>query len=173
MKIITPIRDNKLSREEEIEYLKAKGVERDWTKSIYSINKGIWGTPVGDLPVGPNNIYYILDSAQINYQLAATDTDLAAGDSLEYFIAEGDGTLPPGITLSDTGILSGITDPLLSLDKRFEAGGYDESNYGTLPWDYGTVSDNGFSSYYMIVKHLTIAKKHLIRESLIDITLLE
>lgn len=45
--IITPIRDNKLSREEEIEFLKAKGVERDWTKSIYSINKGIWGTSVG------------------------------------------------------------------------------------------------------------------------------
>lgn len=47
VKIITPIRDNKLSREEEIEYLKAKGVVRDWTKSVYSINKGIWGTSVG------------------------------------------------------------------------------------------------------------------------------
>ncbi len=47
IKIITPIRDNKLSREEEIEYLKAKGVERDWTKTRYSINKGIWGTSVG------------------------------------------------------------------------------------------------------------------------------
>ncbi len=47
VKIITPIRDNKLSREEEIEYLKGKGVERDWTKSIYSVNKGIWGTSVG------------------------------------------------------------------------------------------------------------------------------
>lgn len=45
--IITPIRDNKLSREQEIEFLKAKGVERDWTKSIYSINKGLWGTSVG------------------------------------------------------------------------------------------------------------------------------
>ncbi|MBX9852709.1 MAG: argininosuccinate synthase [Cytophagaceae bacterium] len=45
--IITPIRDKKLSREEEIEYLKAKGVERDWTKAAYSINKGIWGTSVG------------------------------------------------------------------------------------------------------------------------------
>lgn len=45
--IITPIRDNKLSREEEIEYLKSKGVVRDWTKSVYSINKGIWGTSVG------------------------------------------------------------------------------------------------------------------------------
>lgn len=47
VKIITPIRDNKLSREEEIEYLKSKGVVRDWTKSVYSINKGIWGTSVG------------------------------------------------------------------------------------------------------------------------------
>lgn len=47
VEIITPIRDNKLSREAEIDYLKAKGVERDWTKAAYSINKGIWGTSVG------------------------------------------------------------------------------------------------------------------------------
>lgn len=47
VKIITPIRDNKLSREAEIEYLKAKGVVRDWSKTAYSINKGIWGTSVG------------------------------------------------------------------------------------------------------------------------------
>lgn len=45
--IITPIRDMKLSREEEIEYLKGKGVVRDWTKAAYSINVGIWGTSVG------------------------------------------------------------------------------------------------------------------------------
>ncbi|MFN0048618.1 MAG: argininosuccinate synthase [Cytophagales bacterium] len=47
VKIVTPIRDLKLSREEEIEYLKKKGVVRDWTKATYSINKGIWGTSVG------------------------------------------------------------------------------------------------------------------------------
>ncbi|MFN3405745.1 MAG: argininosuccinate synthase [Cytophagaceae bacterium] len=45
--IITPIRDMKLSREAEIEYLKSKGVVADWTKAAYSINKGIWGTSVG------------------------------------------------------------------------------------------------------------------------------
>ncbi|WMJ72831.1 argininosuccinate synthase [Cytophagaceae bacterium ABcell3] len=45
--IITPIRDMKLSREAEIEYLKSKGVEQDWAKAQYSINKGIWGTSVG------------------------------------------------------------------------------------------------------------------------------
>ena len=45
--IITPIRDLKLSREAEIEYLKAKGVVFNFEKATYSINKGIWGTSVG------------------------------------------------------------------------------------------------------------------------------
>jgi len=45
--IITPIRDMKLSREEEIAYLKSKGVEMNFEKSMYSINKGLWGTSVG------------------------------------------------------------------------------------------------------------------------------
>lgn len=45
--IITPIRDMKLSREEEIAYLKSKGVNMNFDKAMYSINKGIWGTSVG------------------------------------------------------------------------------------------------------------------------------
>lgn len=47
VEIITPIRDLKLSREAEIEYLKAKGVEMNFEKAAYSINKGLWGTSVG------------------------------------------------------------------------------------------------------------------------------
>lgn len=47
MEIITPIRDNQLSREEEITYLKEQGVEMAWEKAKYSINKGLWGTSVG------------------------------------------------------------------------------------------------------------------------------
>ena len=50
--------------------------------------------------------------------------------------------------MSETGLLTGITDPLLSLDKRFEYGGYDSQEYGTLPLDYGTLPNNGFSSYF-------------------------
>jgi argininosuccinate synthase len=45
--IITPIRDLQLSREQEIEYLKKKGVEMNFEKALYSINKGLWGTSVG------------------------------------------------------------------------------------------------------------------------------
>jgi argininosuccinate synthase len=47
VEIITPIRDLKLSREEEIEYLQHKGVDMNFAKAMYSINKGLWGTSVG------------------------------------------------------------------------------------------------------------------------------
>src|SRR5687768_9700023 len=47
IEIITPIRDLKLSREEEISFLKSKGVQMNFDKAMYSINKGLWGTSVG------------------------------------------------------------------------------------------------------------------------------
>jgi argininosuccinate synthase len=47
VEIITPIRDLKLSREQEIDYLKQKGVNMNFEKAAYSINKGLWGTSVG------------------------------------------------------------------------------------------------------------------------------
>ena len=47
IKIITPIRDQQLSREDEIEYLKSQGIEMSWEKAQYSINQGLWGTSVG------------------------------------------------------------------------------------------------------------------------------
>ena len=47
IEIITPIRDGSLSRQEEIEYLKANGIDLSWEKAKYSINKGLWGTSVG------------------------------------------------------------------------------------------------------------------------------
>ena len=63
IKIITLIRDNQLSREDEIDYLKSYGIDIPWEKAKYSINKGLWGTSVGGsetltsyLPL-PNSAY--------------------------------------------------------------------------------------------------------------------
>lgn len=47
IEIITPIRDNKLSREAEIDYLQQNGIDYPWEKAKYSINRGLWGTSVG------------------------------------------------------------------------------------------------------------------------------
>jgi argininosuccinate synthase len=47
IEIITPIRDQQLSREAEIAFLKENGVAMSWEKAQYSINQGLWGTSVG------------------------------------------------------------------------------------------------------------------------------
>ena len=47
IEIITPIRELRLSREQEISFLKSKGVQMNFDKAMYSVNKGIWGTSVG------------------------------------------------------------------------------------------------------------------------------
>ncbi|WP_445457906.1 argininosuccinate synthase [Flavobacterium sp. HNIBRBA15423] len=47
VEIITPIRDLKLSREAEIQFLAENGFEINFEKAQYSINKGLWGTSVG------------------------------------------------------------------------------------------------------------------------------
>jgi argininosuccinate synthase len=47
MEVLTPIRDQLLSREEEIKFLRADGIQMDWEKMHYSVNKGLWGTSVG------------------------------------------------------------------------------------------------------------------------------
>jgi argininosuccinate synthase len=47
LRVITPIRDMQLSRQEEIDYLKEHGIDWPWEKAKYSVNQGVWGTSVG------------------------------------------------------------------------------------------------------------------------------
>ena len=108
-----------------------------------------WQTPEGLLAVGSNNSLFILDNEIINYQLVATDTDLSAAGILSYFIADGDGTLPPGITLSDSGKLQGTTNPLISLNSRssgtdyvINSNGYSSFYYDTVDFDYSESTPN-------------------------------
>ena len=47
VEIVTPTRDEKLSRDEEYEFLKARGVDIDPSVREYSINAGLWGATIG------------------------------------------------------------------------------------------------------------------------------
>jgi len=57
IQIITPIRDLKLARQDEIAYLKENGIDLPWEKAKYSINKGLWGTSVGGVETLTSNLH--------------------------------------------------------------------------------------------------------------------
>jgi len=103
----------------------------------------LWKTKEGRLSVGNspiNNRYFILDNEIIDFQLVATDVDLPEDKTLEFWIDKGDGELPPGISMSKTGKLSGVVEPLLALDKRSKAGQYDTANYDMYLHDFSNKS---------------------------------
>lgn len=45
--VLTPVRDQQLERNDELDFLKSKGVPLEWKKMAYSINRGLWGTTIG------------------------------------------------------------------------------------------------------------------------------
>lgn len=122
--------------------------DRTFIIEVQGPDNPVWSTNEGLLPIGPNNSFYVLDSSIIDFQLSAIDPDLPAGDELEYYIADGDGEIPPGTQLTDDGRIVGIIDPILALDKNSGQGFYDTSQYDSYAFDFGLRSANGFESYY-------------------------
>ncbi len=73
IEIITPIRDLKLSREAEIDFLKTNNVETNFDKALYSINKGLWGTSVGGKETLTSNL--CLPETSFPSQLKKSEAD--------------------------------------------------------------------------------------------------
>ena len=122
--------------------------DRTFSITVFGEDAPEWITNEGDLPVGNNNSFYILDSSPVEFQLQAEDSDTAAGQTLEYFISSGDGQLPPGIQLTRDGRLVGIVDPVLALDRLAAQGFYDDNAYGEYPFDFGVRPANGYDSFF-------------------------
>tara|TARA_B100000085_G_scaffold40169_1_gene33334 strand:+ start:2503 stop:7440 length:4938 start_codon:yes stop_codon:yes gene_type:complete len=108
-------------------------------------------------PERASNAFFVIDNSKVEFQLEAIDPDLTAGDTLKYYIQDGDGELPPGLTLSSSGKIAGIVDPILALDSdnydpygdstRQQQGvtdteGYDSFSFDTQFYGFGLPSRN-------------------------------
>lgn len=111
--------------------------DRTFRLFVEGADAPVWITDEGRLPVGPNNLTFVIDNTYIDFQLEALDPDLSAGDSLEFFIADGDGSLPPGLTLDTNGRITGIIDPILALDITARTGFFDTNLFDAYPYDFG------------------------------------
>jgi hypothetical protein len=121
--------------------------DRTFTITIVGSDEPRWLTPEGTLPVGSNNAFYIIDSSFIDFQLSAIDTDTAAGQILNFFIASGEGELPPGLRLLPNGRITGFIQPLLAVPRLRDQGFYDTGLYDTVAYDFGYRSTNGYDSF--------------------------
>jgi len=126
--------------------------DRTFVITVGGSDAPVWQTSSGLLPVGNNSTFYILDNSPVDFQLIATDVDLPAGQSLDYYIASGDGQLPPGIQLTRDGRLIGVVDPILAIERTliYNAGTYDTAPYDFVSagFDFGLRSSNGFDSFF-------------------------
>ena len=108
----------------------------------------VFNTNEGSLPVGTNNLYFVLDSSFVNFQISVTDTDTTAGQVLKYFISSADGDLPPGLTLTEDGKIVGIVKPLFAISESIVGNGnYGNDLFDVAGYDFGVRPDNGYESF--------------------------
>ena len=111
--------------------------DRTFSLDVQGADAPTFTTAAGQLRLDDSTrvgLYWVIDGSSISFQVEASDTDTEAGQSLVYEIVQGE--LPPGITVSKTGLISGIVQ--LTDDERFGVrGGYD-----------GTANDDRFDGVF-------------------------
>ena len=124
-------------------------MDRTFSMSIDGADFPEWITTAGYLNVGNGDAYFVLDDSEVNFQLEATDKDLIAGETLKYYIVPNSGLLPPGLLLSETGNISGFTQPVQAVAYNSnESGAYDTHSFDTVPLDIAKNTSTGFDTYF-------------------------
>ena len=97
----------------------------------------VWLTPEGYLSVGLGGQQYVVNKEYVDYQFSAIYDVLPAGQKLRYYIGDNEGELPPGLTLTEDGRLSGYVIDTLGIDALASPiGGYDAERYDSYPYDH-------------------------------------
>ena len=124
-------------------------MDRTFSMSITGADFPEWITTRGYLNVGQGDAYFALDDSKIDFQLQATDKDLTAGETLSYYMVPNSGLLPPGLSLSQTGKISGFTEPVQAVEyNAANTGAYDTHSFDTVPLDIAKNTSTGFDTYF-------------------------
>jgi hypothetical protein len=107
--------------------------DRSFTLTITSDSKPILLDPEGTLDVGLLNESYVLNNSTVNFQFTASANSIPAGQKLKFYVEEGFGDLPPGLKLSEDGLLFGTLSDSLDVDFRAVQGSYDGDFYDVNP----------------------------------------
>ena len=121
--------------------------DRTLNITIQNTDGPVYITPAGELNIGPDQQYFLQDKTYVDFQIEVFDGNVAAGAKLNFFIDKNGGQLPPGLSLTDDGRITGFVLPALSILPTSGDGSFDNSYYDSFAYDFGLLSSNGFDSY--------------------------
>jgi Putative Ig domain len=115
--------------------IRAKSVEgvvdRTFKVGVDGNTAPLWSTSSTFLPIGYGGKNYALNRQWINYKLSATDLSTS---TVNYTLVGG--VLPPGLSLSKTGTISGFLSDRLTFDaKGISTGAYDNGKFDAYGYD--------------------------------------
>jgi hypothetical protein len=128
--------------------------DRTFSLDVQGSDAPVFTTASGQLQLDDSTsvgLYWVIDGSSVSLQMQATDSDTRAGQVLVYEIVQG--SLPPGVTMSKTGLISGIVQ--LTDDQRYgERGGYDASqeDYDDVVYDKTVTSKSISKNFDFIVR---------------------
>jgi hypothetical protein len=125
----------------------------DFSDRTFSINvdgsdEPVITTPAGDLAIGPNQQFFVIDNTFVDYQIRAFDEDITSGQTLHYFIAFNEGKLPPGLVLTPDGRITGFVQSSIVLRLEDGTGTFDNSYYDAYAYDFAVRPSNGYDSFF-------------------------
>lgn len=109
--------------------------DRTFSIQINGYDPPVYKTNTGLLPIGPNGQLFVIDGTFVSYQLQVEDSDVNAGQILRYSLK--DGALPKGLTMSSSGLISGIVQPIIQTRVISNDGSYDYNYFDAELYDYG------------------------------------
>lgn len=114
--------------------------DRTFSYTVSGPDEPLWVTLPGGLPVGKSGEYFSINKQYVDYTLRAETDVLLEGNSLKYYIADTDGSLPPGLKLSQSGRIYGYVDDSLVINTNVTIQtGYDIDAYDTYPYERTTI----------------------------------
>ena len=122
--------------------------DRTFSISVDGSDAPEWVTPEGFLNVGAGEAYFVLDNAPVDFRLEVVDPDIVAGDNLEFYLLPNAGELPPGLSISREGRITGFTDPIFSVVFDNDAtGAFDTAGFDITPLDIANKNTNGYDTF--------------------------
>lgn len=116
--------------------------DRTFSIDILGPDQPSWITTTGNAQyLNINGKEYVFTGEWVDFQLQAVPIEAPQDAKIRYYIPDKGGILPPGLTLTDLGKITGFVQDSVSVDGQISpTGGYDTESYDKYMYDHSSTT---------------------------------